>query len=80
MAIILTGIFGGIISVPLFKIIKIKHPIAKGIALELQHALGTTKAIELGEDRRCYEWTSYRSGRYYYCYFNTYINKISIII
>ncbi|MBP3929742.1 MAG: LrgB family protein [Peptostreptococcaceae bacterium] len=50
VAIILTGIFGGIISVPLFKIIKIKHPIAKGIALGTSaHALGTTKAIELGE-------------------------------
>lgn len=50
VAIILTGIFGGIIAVPLFKIMKIKHPVAKGIALGTSaHALGTTKAIELGE-------------------------------
>lgn len=50
VSIILTGIFGGIISVPLFKIIKIKNPIAKGIALGTSaHALGTTKAMELGE-------------------------------
>lgn len=50
VAIILTGIFGGIIAVPLFNIMNIKHPVAKGIALGTSaHALGTTKAIELGE-------------------------------
>ena len=34
----------------MFKIGKIKHPVAKGIALGTSaHALGTTKALEIGE-------------------------------
>lgn len=50
VAIICTGILGAIISPLVFKIGKIKHPIARGIALGTSaHALGTTKAIEMGE-------------------------------
>lgn len=50
VSIILTGILGGIIAAPVFKIANINHPIAKGIALGTSaHALGTTKALELGE-------------------------------
>lgn len=50
VAIILTGILGAIVAPIVFKIGKIKHPIAKGIALGTSaHALGTTKALELGE-------------------------------
>lgn len=50
VAIILTGIIGGIIAAPIFKIINTKHPVSKGIALgTASHALGTTKALELGE-------------------------------
>ncbi|WP_373599509.1 LrgB family protein [Paraclostridium bifermentans] len=50
VAIILTGIIGGIIATPIFKIINTKHPVSKGIALgTASHALGTTKALELGE-------------------------------
>ncbi|MEF9991387.1 MAG: LrgB family protein [Romboutsia sp.] len=50
VSIILTGILGAIIAPVVFKIGKIKHPIAKGIALGTSaHALGTTKALELGE-------------------------------
>ncbi|GAA0861899.1 LrgB family protein [Paraclostridium tenue] len=50
VAIILTGIIGGMIAIPLFKIINTKHPVSKGIALgTASHALGTTKALELGE-------------------------------
>lgn len=48
--IILTGIFGSIISDYIFKIFKITSPVAQGIALgSSAHAMGTSKAFELGE-------------------------------
>lgn len=50
VAIILTGILGAMISPIIFKLGKINHPVAKGIALGTSaHALGTTKALEMGE-------------------------------
>ena len=50
VSIILTGIVGAIISPIVFKFGKINHPVAKGIALGISaHALGTTKALEIGE-------------------------------
>lgn len=50
VSIILTGILGAIISPIVFKIGKINHSVAKGIALGTSaHALGTTKALEMGE-------------------------------
>ncbi len=48
--IVLTGIAGSIFAETVFKLFKIKNPIAKGIALgSASHAIGTSKAIELGE-------------------------------
>ncbi|HFH0172372.1 LrgB family protein [Clostridioides difficile] len=50
VAIIFTGIFGGMVASTVFKLGNINHPVAKGIALGTSaHALGTTKAFELGE-------------------------------
>lgn len=50
VSIILTGIFGNIIGETWFKLVGIKEPIAKGLALgTASHAIGTTKALELGE-------------------------------
>ena len=50
VSIILTGILGAIISPIIFKIGKINNPVAKGISLGTSaHALGTTKALEMGE-------------------------------
>ncbi len=50
VAIIVTGILGAIIAPFIFKIGKINNPVAKGIALGTSaHALGTTKALEMGE-------------------------------
>ncbi|WP_042273079.1 LrgB family protein [[Clostridium] dakarense] len=50
VAIIFTGILGGILAPIVFKIGKINHPVAKGIALGTSaHALGTSKALEMGE-------------------------------
>ena len=50
VCIILTGILGAIIAPTVFKFGKITNPIAKGVALGTSaHALGTSKAIEMGE-------------------------------
>ena len=50
VSIILSGILGAFISPIVFKIGKINNPVAKGIALGTSaHALGTTKALEMGE-------------------------------
>lgn len=49
-AIIVTGILGNIISEMVFKLFHIEEPIAKGLGLgTAAHAIGTAKAIELGE-------------------------------
>ena len=49
-AIIITGILGNIIGSVSCKWFRIKHPIAKGLALGTSsHAIGTTKALEMGE-------------------------------
>ena len=48
--IIITGIFGNMIAVALCRLFRIKEPIAKGIAIgTASHAVGTTKAMEIGE-------------------------------
>lgn len=50
VSIIVTGILGNIVAETWFKIIGIKEPIAKGLALgTAAHAIGTAKALELGE-------------------------------
>lgn len=50
LAIIITGITGAIAAPLVVKVFNIRHPIAKGIAIGTSsHALGTTKAFELGE-------------------------------
>lgn len=50
MAIILTGILGNMIGETIFKLFRIKEPIAKGLALGCSaHAMGTARAMELGE-------------------------------
>jgi predicted murein hydrolase (TIGR00659 family) len=49
-AIIITGILGNMIAETIFKIFHIDHPVAKGLALGTSaHAVGTAKALELGE-------------------------------
>lgn len=49
-SIIITGILGNVIAEFIFKVCKIRHPIAKGLALGTSaHAIGTAKAMELGE-------------------------------
>lgn len=50
VSIILTGILGNMAAEAWFKIIGIKEPIAKGLALgTAAHAIGTAKALEMGE-------------------------------
>ncbi|MBQ3055605.1 MAG: LrgB family protein [Oscillospiraceae bacterium] len=48
--IIVTGIIGNIIAQGVCRIFRITHPVAKGIGIgSASHAIGTTKAMELGE-------------------------------
>lgn len=48
--IVITGILGNVIGEVTLKIFRITDPVAKGIALgSAAHAIGTTKAMELGE-------------------------------
>lgn len=50
VCIIATGIFGNMLGEAILKIGKIKHPVAKGIAMGTSaHAMGTSKALEMGE-------------------------------
>ena len=50
LAVIITGILGSIIGPVLIKAFRIKSEIAQGMALgSASHAVGTSKAIELGE-------------------------------
>ena len=46
----MTGMIGDMTSEWLFKILRICHPVAKGLALgTASHAMGTAKAMEMGE-------------------------------
>ena len=48
--IIITGVLGNIIAEAVLKIFRIKEPVAKGLAIgTASHAIGTTKALEIGE-------------------------------
>lgn len=50
LSIIITGIFGALISPLLLKVLNVTHPIAKGISIgTASHAIGTSKALEMGE-------------------------------
>lgn len=49
-SIIITGILGSMIAETVCRILKITEPVAKGIAIgSASHAVGTTKAMEMGE-------------------------------
>ena len=48
--IIITGIFGNVIAVSVCRLFPITDPIAKGVSIgSAAHALGTAKALEIGE-------------------------------
>ena len=48
--IIMTGILGNMIAETIFRLLRIEEPIARGVALGTSaHAIGTAKALELGE-------------------------------
>ena len=49
-AVIFTGILGAILSPLLVKLFRVRHPVARGVAIGTSsHAIGTPKALELGE-------------------------------
>ena len=48
--IVITGVFGNMIGEAVFRLFRIEEPVAKGIAIgSAAHAIGTAKAMELGE-------------------------------
>ena len=48
--IILTGLVGNVVAEPFLKLLRVTDPVAKGIAIgSSSHALGTAKALEMGE-------------------------------
>ena len=50
VSIMITGIFGNVAADLIFRIFRIREPLARGLALgTAAHAIGTTKALELGE-------------------------------
>ena len=50
LAVIVTGVTGNILSPILIKLFKITDPITQGVAIgACSHAIGTSKAVELGE-------------------------------
>lgn len=50
ITIIITGVLGNILGEPVLKLFRIHNPVAKGIGLgSAAHAIGTAKAMELGE-------------------------------
>ena len=50
VAVILTGILGSILAPTLIKLFQVKNPVAAGLAIgACSHAVGTSKALEMGE-------------------------------
>mgnify|MGYP001533634546 CR=1 FL=1 len=50
MSIILTGVLGNMAGEAVLKLLKVRHPVAKGLAMGTSaHAVGTAKALEMGE-------------------------------
>ena len=50
VAVILTGIFGSIVAPFLIRLFRVKDPVAAGLSIgACSHAMGTSKALELGE-------------------------------
>lgn len=50
LSIIITGVFGNMFAELLLNLFRITHPVARGLAIGTSsHALGTAKALEIGE-------------------------------
>ena len=48
--IIITGLVGNVVAEPFLKLLRVTDPVARGIAIgSSSHALGTAKALEMGE-------------------------------
>jgi predicted murein hydrolase (TIGR00659 family) len=50
MAVIFTGLFGAVVAESFCRLLRITHPVAKGLAMgNSAHAVGTARALEIGE-------------------------------
>jgi len=51
VAVIITGIIGAMIGPLVLRVLRIDHPVARGLAMgTAAHAIGTSKALEMGEE------------------------------
>ncbi len=50
-ALLITGVLGNVAAPFLIKLFRVRHPVAKGVAIgSASHVVGTSKAMEMGED------------------------------
>lgn len=50
LSVVITGLFGAVACESLCKLLRITHPVARGLAIgSCSHAMGTSRAMELGE-------------------------------
>ena len=50
LAVIFTGLFGVVLAEGILKLLRVTHPVAKGLAIGNSiHAIGTARAMEIGE-------------------------------
>ena len=67
--IIITGVFGNIVGEPICKLFHITEPVAKGVGMgSSAHAIGTAKAMEMGEVEGAIQQFVYRCNRSFNCY------------
>ena len=50
LAVLITGVSGAVFAPLMIRLFRVKNPVAQGVAIgTCSHAVGTSKAIELGE-------------------------------
>ena len=50
LSLTITGLFAAMVAEPLLKLLRLTHPVARGLAIgTAAHAVGTARAMELGE-------------------------------
>ena len=73
-AVIVTGIFGAVLAPIFIRIFRVKNPVEAGIAIgTCSHALGTSKALELGEVEGAMSGIAIGGGKNYHHYFYVFL-------
>ena len=75
--IIITGVVGNVLADFVYKLFHVTHPVAKGVGLGTSaHAIGTAKALEMGEIEGAMGGLSIAVVRYSDGYCSTYFSHI----